>query len=75
MSSTLVTYENVYADAIRKGDRVQDKRGGDFIAQSDAQYNENENTYNVLAPGMRWISYDVLEGVTLTYAETDEYAY
>lgn len=74
--STLVTYKNVSADSIRMGDRVEDARGNDFIAQSDAKYNENEQTYDVLAPGMRWISYDFMEGVTLTYDEADypEYA-
>lgn len=77
MSRTLATYENVSPDSIRMGDRVQDKRGNDFIAQSDAEYNENEQTYNVLAPGMRWIAYDAMEGVTLTYDESEyaEYAY
>lgn len=73
--STLVTYENVSAEHIRTGDRVQDSMGRDFFAHTDAEYNENSQTYDVQDSNRRWISYDFTEGVTLTYAETDEYAY
>ena len=73
----LVTYRNVTPDAIREGDRVQDDIGRDFYALSDAQYNENSQTYDVLDNNRRWISYDFTESVTITYedVETDAFAY
>lgn len=71
---SVVTYKNVSPEAIRTGDRVQDDTGRDFIAASDAEYNEKSFTYDVLTSDRRWISYDFMDGVTLTYTETEEYA-
>lgn len=74
MNGTLVTYDNVSPEHIRAGDRVQDAMGRDYIADRDAEWNENSLSYDVRRrDDMRWVSYDFLEGVTLTYPESNEY--
>lgn len=71
--SSVETYKSEPAENIRAGDRVEDRHGRDFIAQSDGIYNEQTGDYDVLSPGLRWIAYSPDETVTLTF-DTSLYA-
>lgn len=69
-----VTTAEYFVRDIRSGDKVTDKHGRVYIAQTDAELDQM-GEYNVLTNEGKYVAYSTTDIVTVEYTEELEYSY
>lgn len=71
----LSTFPDEFASSIRVGDRVTDSLGRSYMAMTDAEWVDDEKSYNVLTDDSRWFSYSEDAKVTIQFDSDLESTY
>lgn len=70
-----VTTADYFATDIREGDKVRDKFGREYVAQTDAAWDSQFQEYGVIMDSGKWATYSATDIVTVEYVEVPEYSY